>query len=90
MLRPVARAVQPPDVTRRSLVVERVQHREHRRDAHPGAHEHDRARGVVERERAAWGTDLEPVTDSHAGADVVTGRALHLDFDADPVVVCER
>ena len=78
--------MQPPNVARRTAVVERVQHRQHGRHADSGADEHDRLLTVVEDERSAWGSDLQLIADTDVVADVVTGGAVRFNFDADPVV----
>ena len=74
----------------RTAVVERVQHRQHRRHADARAGEHDRPLAVVEDEGSAWGADLQPVADSDVRADVVAGGAVRFDLDADPVVGITR
>ena len=81
----VPRAVEPPDVTGRTTVVERVQHRQHRRHAHARAGEHDRPLTVVEDEQSAWGSDRYLVADADVGTDVLAGGAVRFDLDADPV-----
>ena len=83
----VAGAVQPPDVARRALLVQRVQHGEHRCDADAGAQQHDRPCAVVEGELPARRGDLDPLTDVDGVAQVRAGGPVRVDLHRDPVAV---
>ena len=78
VLSAVASSVQPPDLTRRALARQHVQHREHGRGADPGADEHHGPLTGAQHERAARGAGVDHVPDVQPIVQVATPGAVRL------------
>src|SRR6516162_7920131 len=90
MLAAVARTINPPDFTRRSLGGQRLQHREHGSDPNAGTQQDDRRVAGPQREIAAWRADLKHVAELDLRLDVGPGSAVRFPLDADSVAMLAR
>src|SRR5262245_47797766 len=85
MVLAIASAVQPENLTCRTLRRQRVQHRQDGRRPDSRAEEHDGPFAGFQNETSAWVTDVQNVARSHVFLQVGSGDAMRLDFDADPI-----
>src|SRR5262249_6589093 len=90
MLATATGAVQPPDLSLRVPLCERMKHREHRRYPDAGTDKQHRCVGPVEGEGAAGRCDVELPADGEPAVEIAARSTVVFALDGDPVVAGVR
>jgi hypothetical protein len=90
VLAAVAGALQPPDLSVRVLLRQRLQHREDGGGADPGADQQHRCICLIEEEGPPWSGDLQLVANRQTRVQITAGDAVGFAFDGDPIVARPR
>src|SRR5215469_5558886 len=90
MLGAVAGTVNPPNLSRRLLGSQCVQHCQHRGSADTGADKDHRTIALLQRKAAARGANLKQIARLNPRIDVSPGGTMWLALDADAIAIRAR